>query len=251
MQSPIPLAAFAAALTAAGCGGAKATPEAAPAAISASTSPSDTVGLFRVRFARGTTSGLVNDSLRAGDTRGYLIGAERGQVMMVHAITWPVLQGGAPQPAATVRVYSVAEGQELAAPAGTGPLWSGRLPSSGDYAVRVSATGPTAYTLAVQIPRRLTPTYEDPTAAIEGSAPSRAPVDYIIAGESGQTLAASVREIDPVTLHVYGLDDGKQLAPLPERRQLWAGKLPVTQDYVVSVVPADEGARYELTVTLR
>ena len=49
MRSPILLAAFAAALTATGCGGTKATPEAAPAAISASTSPSDTVGLFRVR----------------------------------------------------------------------------------------------------------------------------------------------------------------------------------------------------------
>ena len=74
-----------------------------------------------------------------------------------------------------------------------------------------------------------------------GTAPSRVPVDYIIAGESGQTLAASVRESDPVTLHLYGLDDGEQLAPLPERRRLWAGRLPATQDYVVSVVPADEG----------
>jgi hypothetical protein len=117
--------------------------------------------------------------------------------------------------------------------------------------VRVSASGPTAYTLAVQIPRRLAPTAGDPTAAIAGSAPSRAPVDYIVAGRSGQALAASVRENDPVTLHVYGLDDGEQLAPLPERRQLWAGRLPATQDYVVSVVPADEGASYELTVTLR
>jgi len=162
-----------------------------------------------------------------------------------------VLQGEAPQPAATVRVYAVTEGRELAPPGGTGPLWSGRLPSSGDYAVRVSAAGPTAYTLAVQIPRRLTPGGGDPTAAITGTAPSRAPVDYVIAGEAGQAFAASVREPDPVTLHVYGLDDGVQLAPLPERRQLWGGKLPATQDYVVSVVPADEGARYELTVTLR
>ncbi len=249
MRSPIHPAAFAAALTLAGCGGTKATSEAAPAAVSPSTSPWDTTGLLRVRFARGTTSGLVNDSLRAGEARGYLIGAEQGQVMMVHAITWPVRQGESP--AATVRVYSVAEGSELTAPAGAGPLWSGRLPSSGDYTVQVSATGPTAYTLAVQIPRRLTPTAGDPTAAIAGTAPSRAPVDYIIAAESGQTLAASVRESDPVTLHLYGLDDGEQLAPLPERRRLWAGRLPATQDYVVSVVPADEGARYELTVTLR
>jgi hypothetical protein len=207
--------------------------------------------MIRVRFARGTTSGLANDSLQAGETRGYLIGAERGQVMMVHAITWPVRQGASPPPAATVRVYALPDGRELAAPSGAGPLWSGRLAATGDYGVRVSADGPTAYTLAVQIPRRLSPEPGDPTAAIAGTAPSRAPVDYIIEAASGQTLAASVRESDPVTLHVYGLEDGEQLAPLSERRRLWAGRLPATQDYVVSVVPADEGGGYELTVTLR
>jgi hypothetical protein len=252
MWSPTRLVvSMAALIVAAGCGGTKRAPAAAPEAVSTSWSPTDTTALRRVRFARGTTSGLVDDSLRAGETRGYLLGAERGQVMMVHAITWPVRQGGSPPPLATVRVYSVADGRELTAPAGPGALWSGRLPASGDYAVRVSATAPTAYTLAMQIPRRLTPSEGDPTAAITGTAPSRAPVDYIFQGKSGQTLAASVRESDPATLHVYGLDDGEQLAPLPERRQLWAGRLPATQDYVVSVVPLEEGARYELTVTLR
>src|SRR5918995_6302918 len=124
MQSPIHPAAFVAALTVAGCGGTKATPEAAPAAATAPVLPSDTAGLLRIRFARGTTSGLVNDSLGAGDTRGHLIGAERGQVMMVHAITWPVRQGRSPPPTATVQVYSVEEGRELTATAGAGPLWS-------------------------------------------------------------------------------------------------------------------------------
>lgn len=253
MPSTIRLAALAAALTlATGCGRAKVSTDAAPAAAaSASQSPTDTTGLVRVRFDRGTTSGLVNDSLRAGETRGYLIGAEQGQVMMVHAITWPVREGGSPPPTATVRVFSVADGWELTTPSGTGSLWSGRLPSTGDYAAWVGAEGPAAYTLSVQIPRRLTPGAGDPTAAIRGTAPSRAPVDYIVAGNMGQTLAASVREGDPVTLHVYGLDGGEQLAPLPERRSLWAGTLPDTQDYVVSVVPTDDGASYELTVTLR
>jgi hypothetical protein len=252
MRFPIRLAA--AAMVLAACGGASRETSPAPARVAAPEAPedpSDTTGMVRVRFARGTTSGLVNDSLRAGETRGYLIGADRGQVMLVHAIAWPVRQGESPPPSATVRVYELAGGRELTAPGGAGPLWSGRLQTTGDYAVRVSASGPAAYTLAVQIPRRLSPGAGDPTAAIAGSAPSRAPVDYIIEGERGQTLAASVRESDPVALHIYGLDDGRQLAPLPERRQLWGGTLPATQDYVVSVVPAEEDARYELTVTLR
>ena len=217
----------------------------------ASALPADTTGLVRVRFARGTTSGIVNDSLRPGETRGYVIEAEQGQVMMVHAITWPVRERESPPATAAVRVYSASGGSELPAPAVEGAPWSGRLPATGDYIVRVSATGSTAYTLAVQIPRRLSIGGDDPTAGLTGTAPSRAPVDYIVAGESGRTLAASLRESDPATLHLYGLDDGRQLAALPERRRHWAGTLPTSQDYVISVVPAEEGARYELTVTLR
>ncbi len=251
MRTLIRLAVVSAALGAA-CGGGRgggvrpAETAAAPAPLS-----DDTTGLRRVRFARGTTSGILNDSLRAGETRGYLIGAEQGQIMMVHAITWPVRRGEAPPATATVRVYSLAFGGELTAPSGSGPLWSGRLPATGDFIVRVTATEPTAYTLAVQIPRRLSVGEGDPTAAITGTAPSRAPVDYIIEGGSGRTLAASVRDRDSATLHLYGLDDGTQLAPLSERRKLWAGTLPTSQDYVISVVPADEGTRYELTVALR
>jgi len=48
-----------------------------------------------------------------------------------------------------------------------------------------------------------------------------------------------------------GKADGVQLARLADRQRLYAGRVERTQDYVVSVVPADEGARYELTVTLR
>jgi hypothetical protein len=234
------------------CGGSArpAEPAAAPARALA-VSPGDTTGLVRVRFARGTSSGVVVDSLRAGETRGYLIGAEQGQVMMAHAITWPVRRGKTPPAMATVQVYSAADGRELVAPSGPGALWSGRLPVTGDLVVQVSATGPTAYTLAVQIPRRLSVGGDDPTAAITGTVPSRAPVDYIVKGTRGQTIAASVRDGDPATLHLYGLDDGEQLAALAERRRLWAGTLPTSQDYVISVVPTGDGARYELTVTLR
>lgn len=234
-----------------GTAGPAATGVAPAAATAVVPPPGDTAALVRVRFARGTTSGIVNDSLGDGETRGYLIGAEQGQVMMAHAITWPVREREVPPAAATVRVYAASDGAELPASSGPGTLWSGRLAATGDYIVRVSATGPTAYTLAAQIPRRLSVGGGDPTAAIRGTAPSRAPVDYIIDGEGGQTLAASLRPGDPATLHVYGLDDGRQLAPLPERRRLWAGTLPAPQSYVISVVPADEGARYELSVTLR
>lgn len=211
----------------------------------------DTTGMTRVRFARGTTSGILNDSLAAGEEHAYLLGALQGQVMLVHAIAWSDPRGGS-QGETAVRVYR-SEGTELAAPGGPGPLWTGRLPVSGDYVVRVRAAGgPTPYTLAVQIPRRVVVDRENPSASFSGVAPSRAPVDYLIKGERGRTLAVELRsETEGTHLHVYGLDDGVQLAPLAERRRRYAGRLPASQDYVVSVVPPGEGSRYELLITLR
>jgi hypothetical protein len=232
------------------CGGKKEQPEDTPPATPALT-PGDTADLVRVRFARGSTSGIVNDSLQGDESRGYLLGAARGQVMLVHAITWPPRAGTATPAPAAVQVFSLEDGNELESPAAQESLWSGRLPGSGDYVVRVSASAPLAYTLAMQIPRRLNPGAAGPTASIVGAAPSRAPVDYIVQGDEGQTLAAIVPDRDRATLHIYGLDRGDQLAPLAERRKEWSGKLPSTQDYIVSVVPMDEGASYELTVTVR
>ena len=207
----------------------------------------DTTGMTRVRFARGTTSGLLNDSLRAGGERAYLLGALQGQVMLAHAIAWSGAGGGT-----TVRVFRP-DGGELTAPGGAGPLWTGRLPLSGDYVVRVRAAGqPASYTLAVQIPRRVVVDRENPSTSFAGVAPSRAPVDYLIKGERGRTLDVELRSEDADThLHIYGLDDGAQLAPLADRRRRFSGPLPSTQDYVISVVPAGEGARYELMVTMR
>lgn len=215
------------------------------------TAPADTAGLTRVRFARGTTSGILDDSLAAGEEKGYLLGALQGQVMLVHAIAWADPRR-ASRYRTSVRVFRP-DGPELTAPGGAGPLWTGRLPLSGDYVVRVSATGEaTPYTLAVQIPRRVVVDRDNPTAAFSGVAPSRAPVDYIVRGDRGRTLEVDLRSNDDGThVHIYGLDDGVQLARLPDRVQRYRGELPGTQDYVVSVVPAAEGTRYELLVTLR
>lgn len=257
MPTPSHLGAMVLAVLTTGCFGGKksadadASPEAAPE-MAPAVEPGDTSGLTRVRFARGTSSGIVSDSLEADEVRGYLLGAVRGQVMILHAITWSSRRDAESDATAKVQVFSLDDGSELSAALGEGPSWSGRLPASGDYVVRVSATGPTAYTLALQIPRRFSPgAGTGPTAAIVGTAPTRAPVDYIILGREGQTLAATIPEGDPATLHVYGLDRGDQLAPLADHRKEWGGPLPSTQDYIVSVVPDDEGASYELTVTVR
>jgi hypothetical protein len=223
-----------------------------PSAASAALSPlPDTAEATRIRFARGTTSGILNDSLPAGGTRRYLLEALQGQVMLAHAIAWPAPKSGAAPPEASVRVYDVTSGRELPAKGGRGPLWFGRLPSGGDYLVWVGVIARTTYTLAVQIPRRVLVQGDRP-ATFSGVAPSRAPIDYLIRGEAGRTLEVRLQGENPAAqLHIYGLDDGVQLAHLAERLRVYGGRLETTQDYIVSVVPAEPDAAYELTITLR
>jgi hypothetical protein len=211
----------------------------------------DTAGTTHIRFARGTTSGILNDSLAAGGAKRYLIEASQGQVMLAHAIAWPTPGTRAAPPEAAVRVFEVAGDRELAAKGGPGPLWFGRLPGSGEYLVSVAVIAPTAYTLAVQIPRHVILQGDQP-ATFSGVAPSRAPIDYLVRGEVGRTLEVSLGGTSSAThLHIYGLDDGVQLAPLAERLRLYGGRLETTEDYIVSVVPAEPNARYQVMITLK
>jgi hypothetical protein len=252
------LGALAAAALAA-CGGSRAAPVTGPPRVepaAAEFSPTDTAAFARVRFARGTTSGILDDSLGPGRERGYLLGALQDQVLLAHAIGWPPAVGGA-DPVTRVRVYRAHDGVELESPGPDGPLWFGHLPGTGDYVIRVTAPADRAvsYTLAVQLPQRLVLDRGHPQSEVSARSPSRAPVDFLVKGSAGQRLSVELRGAPASgtapTLHVYGLDDGVQLAPLGERRRRWAGVLPSEQEYVVSVIPPAQGAQYDLLVALR
>jgi len=234
-----------------GCGGGHPLPAPAPAAARAAAAPIDTTGLPRIRFPRGSTSGINDDKLGAGATRSYVLHAQGGQVMLVHAISWPVAEAEHPPPEPEVRVYEAATGRELPSPRGEPEVWSARLPGTGDYIIRVTAKAPTAYTLAVQIPRRVETTPAEPTAVFTGTAPSRAPIDFLVRVDAGRTLEVGLGGAPTVGLHIYGLNDGIQLAHLSDRQRLYAGRVETTQDYVVSMVPWAERAAYDLRVTVR
>jgi len=227
------------------------SPAPAPAAQTAAATPIDTLGLPRVRFAPGTTSGILDDSLAAGATRSYLVGARQGQVMLAHAIAWPVAERLHPPPEPVVRVFAAATGRELPSPRAEPEVWSARLPEDGDYVVRVTAGARTTYTLSVQIPRQVQVSADQPTAIFTGAVPSRAPIDFLIRADAGRTLEVVLGGAPTVGLHVYGLEDGVQLAHLADRQRLYAGRVTTPQDYVVSVVPGAERAAYDLRITLR
>ncbi len=94
----------------------------------------------RIRFARGRTSAVVTGSTASSDE--YLLGARAGQTMIVHVTA----KGNN----AAVEVLD-ADGNAVEGNAKADD-WSGALPKSGDYRIRVRATkGTAAYTLEVTI----------------------------------------------------------------------------------------------------
>jgi hypothetical protein len=229
-----------AALLAAGCSpAAKHEPAARDAGA-----PIDTAGLPEIRFQRGTTSLAFADSLPDGGTKSYFLGALERQRLTVHVLSR--------QDDVDVDVLEAATGRQVAPVQQVPSFWAGLLPSSGNFIVRITGRGkPEAYWVKVQIPRRVILTDEFPTQSYSGVALPSLPVDYVLKGVQGKTVTVELRTAETRTaLNVYGIEDGTVLLANAAGQQKFAGAVPKTQDYMISVVPAAEDSTdYALFVT--
>ena len=149
--------------------------------------------------------------------------------MLAHAIAWPVAERLHPPPEPVVRVFAAATGRELPSPRAEPEVWSARLPADGDYVVRVTAGAQTTYTLAVQIPRQVQVSADAADGDLHRLHSLSRSIDYLIRADVGRTLEVVLGGAPTVGLHVYGLDDGAQLARLADRQRLYAGRVATTR----------------------
>ena len=100
----------------------------------------------RLRFKRGHSTAVVEGGVIREDQDIYLVGARKGQTMRVHLTS---LENNAAftilQPRSRKALPGTEEGKDPT-------RWSGRLPRSGEYQIRVAPTrGNTGYKLKVTI----------------------------------------------------------------------------------------------------
>ena len=99
----------------------------------------------RVRFPRGRTTAVLKGAVVRATQDQYLLGARRGQTMIVHITSLEhnaVFAILGPEGAALIGAEEGADAMD----------WTGELPSSGDYSIWVSPTRANAtYTLEVTI----------------------------------------------------------------------------------------------------
>jgi hypothetical protein len=98
----------------------------------------------RVNFAPGATSVSLQGLLRAGEANEYTLRALEGQTMTATI--------AAPPTGALLEIYGLEDGQPLVrVPAGV-TTWTGVLPGTQDYNIKVVSVGPTtSYALDVTI----------------------------------------------------------------------------------------------------
>ncbi len=201
-------------------------------------------GLTRLQFQPGTTTAIVTGELEPNETRGYLVAAQQGQVM-VAGIPLIEQQGGVRAKITTrdhVALPNISSNTDVVV----------SLATTQDYIVWVSAgDSTTPYHLAVTIPVRIAFAPGSVSARLEGSISLARENWYVLRASAGQTLTASLDRSN-VGLIIAGLQDSQVLGGVGSEDIVtsWTGTLPTTQDYIIKVSPVVDSTLYTLDVTV-
>ncbi|HSG18031.1 MAG TPA: hypothetical protein VLE70_17175 [Anaerolineae bacterium] len=74
---------------------------------------------------------------------------------------------------------------------------------------------------------------------------------YVFEAEAGKRLLVDLNSTGLVNFALLGVDDGQPLKRVVNEDRTWEGILPRTQEYILTVVPGDAAAKYELLVALQ
>ncbi len=202
-------------------------------------------GLTRLQFQPGTTTAIVTGELATNESRGYLLAAQQGQII-VASIPWIEQEGGIHARITTrdgVELLKVGRNTDVVV----------SLPATADCIVWVSAGSSAApYHLAVTIPARISFAPGATSTSINGSIISNREVWYVLRGSAGQTVTASLDRSN-VGLIIAGVEDSHVLGGMDSEDIVtsWTGTLPTTQDYIIRVSPVVDQTTYTLTVSIQ
>ena len=202
-------------------------------------------GLTRINFAQGTTSAVIEGQVKGKAIKGFILGAAKGQVMMVSVDT--------PKQDVYLEIYPLG-GLPYMSFAGKLTGWEGSLPATEDYVIRIYASNKTTnYNLSVIIPQRITFNPGGTSATVKGKAPNAVVITYVLRAKADQKMNVTISSAaDSVLLTIYGFDDGQPLVRSVTGATSWTGKLPGTQDYIIEAVGTSGGAgNYTLIVTVK
>lgn len=197
----------------------------------------------RLNFDAGATAISVDGTLQPRQIKGYILNAMKDQIILASVSS----------PANDINIkITAADNAALggAANSNTGSA-SALLPSTQDYTVWVTggATQST-FSLGIVIPSRITFAPGATSASVDGTISKHFIVDYILRAQAGQTLTVKLSG-NNVGLTIYGLQDGSPLVRAASGATSYTGKLTLSQEYIISVVPAVDATTFTVAVTIQ
>ncbi len=205
----------------------------------------------RIQFASGATSATVTGRVAAGGADLYVLRALAGQTMDVTVLT--------PGSDLFLEIYGK-DGTPLKRAAVGGPSWTGILPATQDYFIKlISGGSPADYTLVVDIPppggaepspQRIQFATGATSATVKGHLAAYGADIYVLRALAGQTMSVDlVSPASDVVLEIWAAD-GTPLLRHVTGQTFWSGELYATQDYFVEVVSFGSAVNYTLKVTI-
>ncbi len=199
----------------------------------------------RINFLTGATTGSVTGTIQAGETMTYVLGAMQGQPMIVmtnsynNDVTMSIkTQGGTSILSASSKLSN----------------WQGALPTTEDYYISVYG-GATAenFTLSVEIPSRIKFAAGADSATVSGKTVGGDNIAYTIFASQGQNMKVNLNGVGSnAALTIYGFSDGQPYTRSVTGATDFNMKLPLTQDYIIEVVPmAGAVVNYTLVINIK
>ncbi len=202
-------------------------------------------GATRLRFSAGTTLGSEQGQIGPGQTQSYLVGASKGQPMIVIV--------GSPNNDVTESI-TAQSGDVLLSSTNNWSNWQGTLPATQDYLIQLYGGATTeSYTLSVEIPSRITFPANATSVNVQGTTVSGTAVSYTLYALASQTMSINLEAPQgTAALSVYGFADGQPLLRSAAGSMTFQNKLPASQDYIIKVVPqAGQSMNYSLAITVK
>jgi hypothetical protein len=210
----------------------------------------------RIAFPPGGTTATVTGKITSNVSDHWVLRVLAGQTLSVNLV--PV------NGQARLIIYG-ADGTVLISDHADAMQWSGRVPSTQDYHIKVNAYDGTApsYTLQVTVPplqptappqpaaKRITFAPGAISATVSGITPAVGVDRWILAAQAGQTMTVNLI-VPPggrAALVIYGADGTVLISDHASAMQ-WSGQLPKTQDYHIDVKPETGAVSYTLQVTI-
>jgi len=199
----------------------------------------------RINFLTGTTTGSASGTIQPGETKTYVLEASQGQPMIVMANSF--------NNDVTISIKTKG-GTSILSAASKLSNWQGTLPTTEDYYISVYG-GATAenFTLSIEIPARIKFAPGADSAIASGKTVAGNNIAYTVFAAQGQTMSVTLNGVGSnAALTIYGFSDGQPYIRSVTGSTDFNMKLPLTQDYIIEVVPmAGKVVNYTLVINIK